>query len=49
MGQIIELSASHGHRPAAYLSSPTGAARGGIAVIAQVSSRRAQSSRSSAV
>jgi carboxymethylenebutenolidase len=36
MGQNIELSAGDGHRLAAYMSSPTATARGGIVVIQEI-------------
>ena len=36
MGQHVELSASDGHRLAAYLSSPSGTPRGGIVVIQEI-------------
>lgn len=36
MGQNIELSASDGHRPAAYMSSPRATPRGGIVVIQEI-------------
>jgi carboxymethylenebutenolidase len=36
MGQDIELSASDGHRLSAYISHPTGAPRGGIAVVQEI-------------